>query len=484
MFKHGRARARVEYTPVPIGPQRVQALYTVSNITPLRLGTVIIRGNFRTRNGVIYDQLDFDKGDLLTTDRLAEGSRRLRNMGLFEAVNLDMPDLDCEEGLQCNSDVINAVVRVEERFDHTAEIGVEGGYSSVNGGFGTLRPLLPNILGLGLRFEVAATYGQKLQEVDARFRVPPYLMPRAPLNFSLDFSALYRRQDTPRFGVLETRGLGVGASRTWYQRQPTLTRSALSVTGGPFYEFRLRSRNVDALRPIGADMDESQVAISTRTGAIGVRLELENRVDRSGQLSPLAPEDGWHAELVGSYAGPRLGGQDRFLKVSGSLSKFQPLGKHIVVRADARYDQGIPLGGAVLLPEVERFFAGGDSTVRGYSDDRMETELIQVGVPPFDNVSQIRVIPSNRNIRALASLDGQVRIWKIMAGALFADAGLLTNQWKTVTVDDIRPSVGMGLRALTPFGIGALEYAIPLRPRLGDDPRGRIHFYFAARAQF
>ena len=78
----------------------------------------------------------------------------------------------------------------------------------------------------------------------------------------------------------------------------------------------------------------------------------------------------------------------------------------------------------------------------------------------------------------------RARIWKILAGALFTDAGILQNQWSTVTSDDIRPSVGMGLRALTPFGIGALEYAVPLRPRLGDDPRGRIHFYFAARAQF
>jgi outer membrane protein assembly factor BamA len=77
---------------------------------------------------------------------------------------------------------------------------------------------------------------------------------------------------------------------------------------------------------------------------------------------------------------------------------------------------------------------------------------------------------------------------------MFTDAGLITNQWSTVDVGrkwgvvpdipDLRPSVGMGLRALTPFGIGALEYAVPLRVRLGDDPRGRIHFYFAARAQF
>jgi outer membrane protein assembly factor BamA len=156
----------------------------------------------------------------------------------------------------------------------------------------------------------------------------------------------------------------------------------------------------------------------------------------------------------------------------------------MVLRFDGRYDHGYPIGDDVLLPEVERLFAGGDSTVRGYAEDRLKTEIIQVGVPPLDNVSQIRIIPVGGNIRALASVDAQVRIFKILAGALFSDAGVVTNSWRTTTADDIKPSVGMGLRALTPFGIGALEYAVPIRPHLGDDPRGRIHFYFAARAQF
>ncbi|HEY5949719.1 MAG TPA: POTRA domain-containing protein, partial [Kofleriaceae bacterium] len=378
MFKTGRARSRVEYVAVPIGPSRVEARYTLKNVGKLRLGKVVIRGNFRTRNRVIYDQLDFDEGDLLTTDRLAAGARRLRNMGLFEAVNLDMPDLDCERDRQCSSEVINAVVRVEERYDHRAEIEFEIGVSQVNGAFGTVRPIFPNILGRGLRFEVAGTYGQKLREVDARFRVPPYLLEQVlprPIAPTLDFTALYRVQDTPRFGLLTTKGAGVAASKVW-QWERTPTRSARAITVGPYYEFKLRSRNLDALRPIGADMDESQVAISTRTGAIGARLDYENRIDRSGQLSPLAPEDGLHAELTVSYAHPSLLSQDTFAKVSASFSKFQPLGKYIVLRADTRYDHGIPLGGAVLLPEVERFFAGGDSTVRGYADDRLETEII------------------------------------------------------------------------------------------------------------
>jgi len=61
----------------------------------------------------------------------------------------------------------------------------------------------------------------------------------------------------------------------------------------------------------------------------------------------------------------------------------------------------------------------------------------------------------------------------------------LSHEWAAITADDIRPSVGIALfRLVTPFGVGAVEYAIPARPRLGDDPRGRWHISFAARAQF
>ena len=91
---------------------------------------------------------------------------------------------------------------------------------------------------------------------------------------------------------------------------------------------------------------------------------------------------------------------------------------------------------------------------------------------------------SSSACRRLASIDAQLRLWKVLAGAAFSDAGMIANQWGSVTAYDIRPSVGTGLRFLTPFGILAIEYAVPIRPHLGDDPRGRTHFYFAARAQF
>ena len=86
-------------------------------------------------------------------------------------------------------------------------------------------------------------------------------------------------------------------------------------------------------------------------------------------------------------------------------------------------------------------------------------------------------------IDPLSQVLGSVRL----TGGVFLEARF-TAPWCTlahVTADDIRPSVGMALfRIVTPFGALAWERAIPLRPRLGDDPRGRWHISFAARAQF
>jgi outer membrane protein insertion porin family len=462
----------------------------------VRLGKVVIRGNFRTRAGVIYDVLNFDEGQLLTTDRLAQGARRLRNTGLFESVNIEMPELDCDDVQRtCNSDVINAVVRVEERYDHRFQVDVETGYSTQNQAFGTLRLSNNNIGGRGIAFTLSGTLGQRLTELEARARIPDWItndIPALP-KFTTVLTGLHRNQDTDRFGRLTTQS--ATSEFSYVDQEPRTDEHSASVLRiGPSYAFRLTSRNVDAIRAIGADQDQPQVAVRSRTGIVGIRVDYEQRVDRTGQLAPLAPESGEHLEAIVGFASPLLGGQDTFLKMSLSASKFIPIGNSVVLRGDLRYDHGIPLGGSVLLPEVERFFAGGDNTVRGYSNERLATEIVQVGVPPLDNISQIRVIPAGGNIRVLGSLDAQVRIWRVLAGALFTDAGLITNQWQTVSVDrkwgvmpdipQLRPSVGMGLRVLTPFGIGAIEYAVPLRVQLGDDPRGKVHFYFAARAQF
>ncbi len=493
LFSRGRPRAEIAYEPVVLGPHRIAAHYKLANIQELKTGKVVIRGNFHTRDWIILKELRLKEGEPLTKDALADGARRLRNTGLFEAVNIALPDLDT-----ASTGEVNAVVEITERFDYRASADAEIGYSSYNSAFFKLIPSLKNLFGIGVSLDVAGTIGFDLGELigqknvklrqlslEATLRIPQFL---SPIGFDTELTAFHRRQDTPRFGLLKTTGVTIAMSKTW-NRPRVGTIPARALTLGFHYDLRSRERNVDVLRPIGADDDDSQVPITTNTGSVGVTGEWEQRVDRRGTLSTLAPESGFRLEGSIAYYHPALtlwlDSQDTFIKVSAGASKYWLVGSNLILRADLRYDQGFPLGGAALLPEVERFFAGGDSTVRGYDDDRLATEIIQVGVPPLDNITQIRILPAGGNIRLMGSVDAQLRIWRLFSSALFVDAGVITNQFSTVTTDDIRPSVGMALiRIVTPFGAFAFERAVTLRPRLGDDPRGRWHLSFAARAQF
>jgi outer membrane protein assembly factor BamA len=493
LFSRGRPRAQVAYTAKEIGPHRIAAVYRVTNTQILTVGKVVIRGNFKTRARIIRGELGLKEGTVLTSDKLAEGARRLRNTGLFDSVAISMPDLDTT-----GAGSVNAVVEVTERHDYRMAGAFEAGYSSFNGAFIKLIPSFPNLFGTGISLNLSGTIGANLGPAlegtlelrqlaaEGTLRFPRFI-PRqlgSPIEFQTDVTAFHRQQETERFGLLRTTGATLTFSRTW-ERARSATLPARAITLAPYFDYRSRERNIDVLRPIGADDDDSQVPITTITGSVGVSFEWEQRVDRRGTLSPLAPEDGYRLEARLSFAHPYFLSQDTFIKAQVAGSKFFPLSTNVVLRTDLRYDQGFPLGGAALLPEVERFFAGGDGTVRGYADERLATELIETGVPPILNLRQIRVLPAGGNIMALGSVDLQYRVWSVLATGLFFDAGMIKNQWSSVTTDDIRPSVGMTLfRVVTPFGSFAFERGVPLRPRLGDDPRGRWHINFAARAQF
>lgn len=452
---------------------KVDLRYVLANLTSRKVGKVLVRGNFRTRRDIILGELGFREGAPLTGDLSSDGQSRLRATGLFDAVSIKYVDGE-DEG------VAHAIVQVEERYDSRATVDVEVGISTITNevsSFGKTRAVIPNLFGTGLSAELAATLGTELQLYESSLRIPRFLLRHL---FDAELGAFWREQNTDRFGNLLTKGITVATSRTW-QREQGAAGPARAISAGLRYDFRLRDRRIESIRPAGVDSDESQIPVTTRSGALALSFEWEQRVSRGGALSPLSPEDGFRLEASVAFASPNLLGQDTFLKLGGSAQVYWPLGKNLLVRTDLRYDHGIPLDGASVLPEVERYFAGGDSTVRGYDEDRLATEVITEPVPPYGNGDQIRVVAAGGNIRAIASVDAQVRVYGPLASALFVDAGVVTNDWRATSSGDIRPGAGTAVRVVLPFGAISLEYAVPLRAKLGDDPRGRIHFGFAMR---
>jgi outer membrane translocation and assembly module TamA len=101
------------------------------------------------------------------------------------------------------------------------------------------------------------------------------------------------------------------------------------------------------------------------------------------------------------------------------------------------------------LPASERFFAGGDTTVRGFSLDRLGTaETISTsGFPTGGN--GLIIFNAELRIGVLSAVDA----------VTFVDAGNVFKRAGDLDVTDLRPAAGFGIHYRSPIG--------PLRVELG-----------------
>ncbi len=475
------------------GDDRMIVVFEVTENQEVSFGKLIIRGNFRTRDWVIRDELSYDEDHPLTFDAADRGQQNLRTAGLFKSVNVDFVDLDRKSDATSN-----ILVRVEERPSRTFEFGLGG--STDKGAFLEAGGGLRSIAGTGLRADLNGQLGSESPQsgslssywLEAKLSAPRWIARRATRGlartllgrdhasgwaFNTDVSGFRRREATQRFGALDSWGASLAFSKT--SRYGFFRGWIVSLR----YDWRHRSRDEELIRTAGASDDITKAPVTTNTGSIGPQLVIDKRTDSRGQPNPLAPERGFKIELRALFADRFLLGDNRFVKIGTSGQWFwKPFGiDRLLFSHGVRYDYGIPLGQDVLLPEVERFFAGGDTTVRGFEEDRLATEVIEEPLPPLGEVTQIRVLPAGGNIRFINNFDLQVRVWEMwglpVTSALFWDTGLVTNSLDGFQFSDLRHAIGVALfRLAAPFGSLSIEYAVPLDPQLGDNPRGRFHF--------
>ncbi|MES1924137.1 autotransporter assembly complex family protein [Salinisphaera sp. T31B1] len=109
------------------------------------------------------------------------------------------------------------------------------------------------------------------------------------------------------------------------------------------------------------------------------------------------------------------------------------------------------------LPPSQRFFTGGDRTVRGYSYQSIS--------PTNDDLEDI-----GGQYLAVGSVETDYRVYKQFGVAAFFDAGDVAND---IGSFDFKRGVGIGFRYASPVGMIRLDLAHPL-----DDPDSnfRIHF--------
>jgi outer membrane translocation and assembly module TamA len=195
------------------------------------------------------------------------------------------------------------------------------------------------------------------------------------------------------------------------------------------------------------------------------------RDTRDDQVSPTT---GRYASVNAQLAARRIGSEVGFIRSFLTAQVFQqvPGRTRIVVAASARVglasgfprevtrrdENGVPVvgpdGEPVLdviedLPASERFFAGGDTTVRGFALDQLGTEatIDQAGFPLGGN--------------ALAIFNIEMRVPVVGGLGLvgFFDVGNVFARTASIDLTEMRGALGVGVRYASPVG--------PLRVDLG-----------------
>ena len=180
----------------------------------------------------------------------------------------------------------------------------------------------------------------------------------------------------------------------------------------------------------------------------------------------LDPTRGEVISLGFDHSGQPWGGDYRFYRIIGEARKYWSIGWQTVLASRLRLGFADPLGATKNLPVSERFFAGGEKSVRGFGRRRLG---------PLSSADD--------PIGGLSLLEGSVElrrpIWQQLGGALFLDFGQVSTRRFHVPVSDLEFAAGFGISYHTPIGPLRVDIGFPFRPPPGDSAF-QVHFSVGA----
>jgi len=452
---------------------------------------ILIVGNTRTDPAVIRRELQFREGQPLGQEALIESQRRLSALGLFRRVRI----APLPHGSPNNPDVI---VTVEEALRTTigygggAEIdkvltaGPEGqaqedlefaprgffeiGRRNLWGKNRTVNLYTRLSLHPNTNPDDPRSFGFTEYRVVGTYREPKAVRGRADL--TLTAAVEQGRRTSFNFS---RKGVNAEVNR----RLTDLTRSSFRYSLGTTRTFDEQLSPEDQLT---IDRLFPQVRLS----AFSVALARDSRDDL------LEPQHGTFVSVDGTIAARVIGSQVGYTKSYFQGFFYHRLGQpHLVFAGGARLGlanpftsiteqqtdaEGNPITVTVKqLPASERFFAGGDTTIRGYALDT-------VGAPA--TISPER-FPIGGNATVILNAELRAPVWRDVGAAFFVDAGNVFASTTDFDLTNLLGAVGFGLRYRSPIGPIRLDLGFKLdRRELGGKLESRTALHFSIGQAF
>ena len=423
---------QVEVTPEVASSEDGQ-VRVVLRVTPgaqVRVDRVVIAGLKSTREEMVRRELLIKEGEPLGLERVLESQRRLGALGIFERVSLTEMDPETPE-------VRSVVVAAEEAPLTTVAYGV--GYAERDLLRGSVEVTRRNLFGLDRSLSTFVRYSFRGSRFLATFR-EPWLLGRRQEFFATVFR---EEEDRPSFDFVRVGGLV----------QTVRRRASWSLIVRYTYQL------VDTFNIVNPDEVGREFAISTVSGP-SASLVNDTRDD------PLDPRRGRFASADVQVSHAVLGG-DTFVKGFWQVSTYRPLTARVVLALSGRLGLARTFGESPLfLPLPDRFYAGGDYSLRGFSLDT---------VGPLAPGPTGRLVPAGGNALLLAGAELRVNAGRHFSVAAFTDAGNVYPLVSDLDAGELRYTAGLGLRYRSALGPLRVDWGYKLNRRAGESAY-RVHF--------
>ena len=497
LVNRGFAGASVDAGTNVVDGTRVDVNFVVVEGPQSIVDHVLVVGNSRIDTGVIEREVALKPGEPLGLEGLFETRRRLASLGLFRSVRIrEIPHGD--------SNRRDLVIEVEEAPATT--IGYGGGIEidtgrlveGAGGDAETRTDVSPRGFfevgrrNLGGRNRTLNLYTRlslrsDIEEGGSTFGFPEYRVIstyREPRTFG--WNADVTLTGGVEQGVRSTFNFARRGVNAEIQRR--LFDAPRPASLGPRASIRLSARyTFSTTRTFDERLtDEEQLTIDRIFPQVRLSM-FSGGLARDTRDDLLDPSRGTFLSGEGTVAVRALGGQVGFLKTYLQANAYRRLpGPRRIVfagRIAVGLADGFPRTATIVLPDgtevegviedlpaSERFFAGGETTIRGFAID-------SVGAP---NTITADGFPRGGNGLILANAELRVPVFGSVVAAFFVDGGNVFERVTQIDLGELRGSVGFGVRYGSPIGPLRLDLGFKLDQR-ATDPDGRryaLHFSF------
>ena len=459
-------------TPLPNDPHRLDVTYKITEKQQVHVDEVLLLGNKRTKPSLMKKTANVRDEAPLSEETLLAGESRLHDLGVFDWARIEprrpITDQDKEDVLV----KVHEAGNKEISYGFGLQVARRGG--NLPSGTITL-PGLPPITSGAPNFTAAEK---------------TFVSPRGSIGFTrynvrglaetASISALVARLDQRALATYTQPHFRGSSWSSLY------SASIERTTENPTFEARLANASWQLEKPLNKDKTR-RIQLRYSFGKTdlsnflvpGLVLPQDQHVRlstlsatwiRDTRDKPLDASRGFYETLDLGITPKALGASASFARFVGQASYYKPFGKTVWAN---RITLGLAEGfGGSAVPTSERFFSGGETTLRGFpingagpqrtvpacSNPAVPSTCVNLQVP----VGGDQLFIFNSELRF------PLRIKEGLGAAVFYDGGNVYGPISFSTfIRDYTNTVGVGLRYATPVGPIRFDIGRNLNPVKG-----------------